>query len=72
MKHKLLLFVLLTASLPIFATGSIKERLSPNETLWFTYPARNWSEQALHIGNGYMGASFYLSLIHISEPTRRS
>ena len=59
MKHKLLLFVLLTASLPIFATGSIKERLSPNETLWFTYPARNWSEQALHIGNGYMGASFY-------------
>ncbi|KAB5348918.1 hypothetical protein F9995_08890 [Bacteroides salyersiae] len=59
MKHKLLLFVLLTASLPLFATGSIKERLSPNETLWFTYPARNWSEQALHIGNGYMGASFY-------------
>ena len=59
MKHKLLLFVLLTASLSIFATGSIKERLSPNETLWFTYPARNWSEQALHIGNGYMGASFY-------------
>ena len=59
MKHKLLLFVLLTTSLPIFATGSIKERLSPNETLWFTYPARNWSEQALHIGNGYMGASFY-------------
>ena len=41
MKHKLLLFVLLTASLPIFATGSIKERLSPNETLWFTYPIHN-------------------------------
>lgn len=33
--------------------------LIPNETVWFRYPAKSWSEQALHIGNGYMGASFY-------------
>lgn len=30
-----------------------------NETLWYTYPAEDWRTQALHIGNGYMGASFY-------------
>lgn len=34
-------------------------RITPDETLWFTYPANDWSKQALHIGNGYMGASFY-------------
>lgn len=31
----------------------------PDKTLWFTYPAEEWNSQSLHIGNGYMGASFY-------------
>ncbi|MCL3779485.1 glycoside hydrolase family 95 protein [Prolixibacteraceae bacterium JC049] len=30
-----------------------------NETLWYKYPATDWRTQALHLGNGYMGASFY-------------
>lgn len=30
----------------------------PNEKLWFTYPAKYWNSQALHIGNGFLGLSF--------------
>ena len=33
--------------------------ITPDQTLWYTYPAENWNTQTLHIGNGYMGASFY-------------
>ena len=43
----------------VFGVGQAKEQLSPDQTLWFTSPAENWAQQALHIGNGYMGASFY-------------
>ena len=32
---------------------------STDKTLWYTAPATDWASQALHIGNGYMGASFY-------------
>ena len=61
MKHKILLLLpimafLATLPIRLYATN---ECLSPNETVWFRYPAKSWSEQALHIGNGYMGASFY-------------
>jgi alpha-L-fucosidase 2 len=30
-----------------------------NAKLWYDYPATDWKTQALHLGNGYMGASFY-------------
>jgi alpha-L-fucosidase 2 len=30
-----------------------------NNKLWYTYPARYWNSQALHLGNGYFGASFF-------------
>lgn len=30
----------------------------PNETLWFTSPAKYWNSQAMHIGNGFLGLSF--------------
>ena len=40
---------------PTFSYG----RAGDNERLWYKYPAKHWSSQALHIGNGYMGASFY-------------
>ena len=30
-----------------------------NSTLWYEYPAEDWRTQALHLGNGYMGASYY-------------
>lgn len=45
----------------LFSLSSLSANLatSPDEIVWFTKPAVNWSEQALHIGNGYMGASFY-------------
>jgi len=33
--------------------------ITPDQTLWYKYPATNWSKQALHLGNGYIGASFY-------------
>ncbi len=31
----------------------------PNEQLWYDYPAKDWKTQALHLGNGYLGVSFY-------------
>ncbi|MEC3908481.1 glycoside hydrolase N-terminal domain-containing protein [Tamlana sp. 2201CG12-4] len=30
-----------------------------NTTLWYEHPAEDWRTQALHLGNGYMGASYY-------------
>ncbi len=30
-----------------------------NSILWYTYPAKYWNSQALHLGNGYFGASFF-------------
>jgi len=27
--------------------------------LWFEYPAEQWNSQAFHLGNGFLGASFY-------------
>jgi len=47
-------FLLFIASISV-----VGRELSPDQTLWFTYPATDWKTQALHVGNGYMGASFY-------------
>lgn len=33
--------------------------LAQDLTLWYDSPARNWMNEALPIGNGYMGAMFY-------------
>jgi alpha-L-fucosidase 2 len=30
-----------------------------NNRLWYRYPAKYWNSQALHLGNGYFGASFF-------------
>jgi alpha-L-fucosidase 2 len=30
-----------------------------NQKLWYTYPAKYWNSQALHLGNGYFGVSFF-------------
>jgi alpha-L-fucosidase 2 len=30
-----------------------------NNRLWYEYPAKYWNSQALHLGNGYFGASFF-------------
>lgn len=43
--------------------GSIAPAQEPaftaDRTIWYAAPAKDWNTQALHIGNGYMGASFY-------------
>ena len=33
--------------------------LSQNQEIWYTYPAQYWNSQSLHLGNGYLGASFF-------------
>jgi alpha-L-fucosidase 2 len=30
-----------------------------NQKLWYTYPAKYWNSQSLHLGNGFVGASFF-------------
>jgi alpha-L-fucosidase 2 len=35
------------------------QNITPDETIWYKYPAQDWNTQSLHLGNGYMGASFY-------------
>jgi alpha-L-fucosidase 2 len=30
-----------------------------NQELWYRTPAKYWNSQALHLGNGFMGASFF-------------
>jgi alpha-L-fucosidase 2 len=30
-----------------------------NERLWYRHPAADWDSQALHLGNGWFGASFF-------------
>lgn len=52
--HQLLLGALLPLS--VF---SQELSIVPDKTVWYTAPAKDWNTQALHIGNGYMGASFY-------------
>lgn len=34
-------------------------RPTPGEELWYESPARQWNSQALHLGNGHFGASFF-------------
>jgi len=53
----LILFALL---LPIiFISCKSSRNLQTNELLWYTYPAQYWNSQVLHLGNGYLGASFF-------------
>ena len=52
--------VILLPLMIIIVFGCTKKKgLKYNETLWYTYPARYWNSEALHLGNGYMGVSFY-------------
>lgn len=55
---KIIKTALLSLLLPLAATAQTPD-ISPDKTLWYRYPAKDWNTQALHIGNGYMGASFY-------------
>ena len=48
----------LVLTINFFACKSSRN-LHTNELLWYTYPAQYWNSQALHLGNGYLGASFF-------------
>jgi alpha-L-fucosidase 2 len=39
--------------------GEQATKASDNERLWYRYPGQEWNSQALHLGNGYFGASFF-------------
>ncbi|MFC2090825.1 glycoside hydrolase N-terminal domain-containing protein [Bacteroidota bacterium] len=56
MKH---ISTLLFIALLIFYSCNKSETKSINNTLYYTYPAEYWNSQSLHLGNGYMGASFF-------------
>lgn len=49
-------FYLLTFLLILTTNKTI---LAQNDILWYEYPAKYWNSQALHLGNGFMGASFF-------------
>lgn len=63
MKQKTTLIYLigmfLCLNLSISASSLPDRQISPEKTIWYTYPAKDWATQCLHIGNGYMGGSFY-------------
>jgi len=50
-----LYFIVLILFIQVYSYGL----LGQNHELWYTYPAKYWNSQALHLGNGYMGASFF-------------
>ena len=55
-KHFLLLSILFFC----IATINISAKeITADHTLWYQSPANEWKSQCLHLGNGYMGASFY-------------
>lgn len=51
--------MLLLINIPFWGYANQGIQISPEKTIWYTYPAKDWSTQCLHIGNGYMGGSFY-------------
>lgn len=56
MKHKFILSIIL---LWIAIGNSFSTSYSSDKILWYSTPATLWDSQALHVGNGYMGASYY-------------
>ena len=55
--HFSLIFSL--SALILFSCSQNKPTQNYNEWLWYTYPAEYWNSQALHLGNGYFGVSFF-------------
>jgi alpha-L-fucosidase 2 len=44
----------------LFSSCTEKEGTTDNNSrLWYRYPAKYWNSQALHLGNGYFGVSFF-------------
>ncbi len=64
MKAKCCLSLLLTAVTFCACTNQSGNSDDPNAKLWYTTPARYWNSQGLHLGNGYMGATFFGGVQH--------
>jgi len=58
-KFRFLFFILAIHSFPVRSQVPERTPIPGNSKLWYTYPARYWNSQALHLGNGYFGASFF-------------
>lgn len=58
MRRIILIIIILLFILQYSCTT--KENLTDNNNrLWYGYPAKYWNSQALHLGNGYFGVSFF-------------
>lgn len=51
--------LIIIACLFVCSCSIERNNIDNNKRLWYTYPARYWNSQALHLGNGYFGASFF-------------
>lgn len=58
MKYRLFLFQV-TGILLVFSCKNDSSTNDYNQALWYKYPAKYWNSQALHLGNGYFGVSFF-------------
>jgi alpha-L-fucosidase 2 len=52
-------FTIILVGFFCYSCTNDKNVSAKNNRLWYTYPARYWNSQALHLGNGYFGASFF-------------
>ena len=59
MLYRKSLILLLNLLLLCIVSCNKYERVDYNQKLWFDYPAEYWNSQSLHLGNGYIGASFF-------------
>ncbi len=64
MKRKYVYLLLISIFLFPTCTKHSRNITDNNTRLWYTYPAKYWNSQALHIGNGYMGATFFGGIQH--------
>ena len=56
MNHGSLVIMALSLALAAFSSSASE---TANERLWYQHPGKEWNSQAIHLGNGYFGASFF-------------
>ncbi len=58
MKFRRAIFIIAVVTL-FFSCTKKQNTTDNNSRLWYRYPAKYWNSQALHLGNGFFGASFF-------------
>jgi alpha-L-fucosidase 2 len=53
------IIIIIAVCLMQFSCQIKNESKNNNERLWYSYPAKYWNSQGLHLGNGYFGATFF-------------